>query len=417
MAESGRTSAFAGPGAPARPSEEVRVAPGQRRDVDGDSDEFVDDGLSQSERSSGQNEQRESGGSSSQATLSDRKKEFRIITFLLSPAIVTTFVFLGLYWDEDCGVPLRSWCLVEALRLVLSLIMSWTLQRDVERTSTQMENLEAMGRLVSMFSFVWFLLGHFWLLQGAGKCNQTAPHLFHLMAALIILQYTLMLLPLIVLIVLTPFLCLCLPCIIQGIYLLNKKQTRGATKKEISRLQVEKYSEGSFLEEGFDSQCAICIADFEANESIRVLPCKHCFHKDCVDSWLLMNGTCPICRRHIVAAKNNQSNQNEQRESSGVVEMTSREELRPLERTESNTRITRSESSSSLVMAAGPRGLRNSFLRSWGLASRARRMNSEPSEYDDENGTDLPGLPLSSDEDNNTNDGRDSEIEMRMERI
>ncbi|PVH78980.1 hypothetical protein DL98DRAFT_589759 [Cadophora sp. DSE1049] len=46
-----------------------------------------------------------------------------------------------------------------------------------------------------------------------------------------------------------------------------------------------------------ENQCAICISDFVANEEVRVLPCNHRYHPECIDPWLLnISGTCPICR-------------------------------------------------------------------------------------------------------------------------
>ncbi|XP_057531330.1 putative RING-H2 finger protein ATL21A [Amaranthus tricolor] len=46
-----------------------------------------------------------------------------------------------------------------------------------------------------------------------------------------------------------------------------------------------------------DGSCPICLSDFSAKETLRCIPdCKHCFHADCIDEWLKMNGTCPLCR-------------------------------------------------------------------------------------------------------------------------
>ncbi|RMZ86922.1 hypothetical protein DV736_g5852, partial [Chaetothyriales sp. CBS 134916] len=43
--------------------------------------------------------------------------------------------------------------------------------------------------------------------------------------------------------------------------------------------------------------CAICTEDFTQGEEMRVLPCNHKFHPDCIDPWLLnVSGTCPLCR-------------------------------------------------------------------------------------------------------------------------
>jgi hypothetical protein len=44
------------------------------------------------------------------------------------------------------------------------------------------------------------------------------------------------------------------------------------------------------------SVCVVCQTDFELKQNIRALPCSHIFHTKCVDKWLKINRTCPICR-------------------------------------------------------------------------------------------------------------------------
>lgn len=46
------------------------------------------------------------------------------------------------------------------------------------------------------------------------------------------------------------------------------------------------------------AECSICLADFEVRDKIRRLGCRHEFHRQCVDQWLLKGDSlCPICRR------------------------------------------------------------------------------------------------------------------------
>ncbi|CAN6477529.1 unnamed protein product [Victoria cruziana] len=43
--------------------------------------------------------------------------------------------------------------------------------------------------------------------------------------------------------------------------------------------------------------CAVCLEGFERGDRCRLLPlCKHSFHANCVDLWLLKTPFCPICR-------------------------------------------------------------------------------------------------------------------------
>ncbi|TKW40951.1 hypothetical protein SEVIR_1G281000v4 [Setaria viridis] len=53
--------------------------------------------------------------------------------------------------------------------------------------------------------------------------------------------------------------------------------------------------------EGAD-ECAICLAEFEDGQAMRVLPqCGHAFHAACVDTWLRGHSSCPSCRRVLAA--------------------------------------------------------------------------------------------------------------------
>ncbi|XP_073321867.1 RING finger protein 215 isoform X1 [Pagrus major] len=47
--------------------------------------------------------------------------------------------------------------------------------------------------------------------------------------------------------------------------------------------------------------CAVCLEPFNNNQCLRVLPCLHEYHRDCVDPWLLLQHTCPLCKRSILS--------------------------------------------------------------------------------------------------------------------
>uniref|UniRef100_A0A7N0UBQ0 RING-type domain-containing protein n=1 Tax=Kalanchoe fedtschenkoi TaxID=63787 RepID=A0A7N0UBQ0_KALFE len=50
-----------------------------------------------------------------------------------------------------------------------------------------------------------------------------------------------------------------------------------------------------------DGVCCICLCEYEQNDTVRCVPeCNHCFHAECVDGWLRINGTCPTCRNSPV---------------------------------------------------------------------------------------------------------------------
>lgn len=43
--------------------------------------------------------------------------------------------------------------------------------------------------------------------------------------------------------------------------------------------------------------CVICLDAFIEGSKVALLPCKHYYHKTCINSWLYSHNTCPICKR------------------------------------------------------------------------------------------------------------------------
>lgn len=52
-------------------------------------------------------------------------------------------------------------------------------------------------------------------------------------------------------------------------------------------------------DESEDIKCSICLGDYEPNEEVKHMLCGHMFHSDCLDRWLKINRTCPICKQSL----------------------------------------------------------------------------------------------------------------------
>jgi hypothetical protein len=71
------------------------------------------------------------------------------------------------------------------------------------------------------------------------------------------------------------------------------------------------------------ASCSICLDEYEMGEQIRVLPCQHTFHSECIFPWLTERSpTCPLCKAmfeavHVDEDEEQQQQQQQQQQQSG----------------------------------------------------------------------------------------------------
>ncbi|XP_045504825.1 protein goliath-like isoform X2 [Colias croceus] len=73
-----------------------------------------------------------------------------------------------------------------------------------------------------------------------------------------------------------------------------------AAKKALSKIPVKSLKTDDREVQGDGECCAICIEPYRVSETLRSLPCRHDFHKNCIDPWLLEHRTCPMCKMDIL---------------------------------------------------------------------------------------------------------------------
>ncbi|KAK1413926.1 hypothetical protein QVD17_29663 [Tagetes erecta] len=171
------------------------------------------------------------------------------------------------------------------------------------------------------FFAVWFVVGNVWIFGGHSS-SADAPNLYRLCIVFLTFSCIGYAMPFI----LCGMICCCLPCIISilGVHE-EMNQRRGASEDSINALPTHKFKikktgndtkdnnesgvdEGGILAAGTDKEraisgedavCCICLAKYADNDLLRELPCMHFFHIECVDKWLKINASCPLCKFQI----------------------------------------------------------------------------------------------------------------------
>ncbi|MCD9559798.1 hypothetical protein HAX54_018097 [Datura stramonium] len=80
-----------------------------------------------------------------------------------------------------------------------------------------------------------------------------------------------------------------------------------------SKASIEALPSVEICEEGQKGECAICLDEWEIGGVVKEMPCKHRFHGDCVEKWLKIHGSCPICRYKMPEEDGDLNNKSENR--------------------------------------------------------------------------------------------------------
>ncbi|KAI3713387.1 hypothetical protein L1987_71964 [Smallanthus sonchifolius] len=272
--------------------------------------------------------------------------------------VVVAAVVLVLSRDETSAVWLRVWIVGYGVQCVVHMVCVWSEYKNrrdrrwngsgdsgegsdggsgSRRSSSQYvtlanltnnENIGVTKYLESantMFSFVWWILGFYWISSGGQAMAQNCPKLYWLSVIFLAFDVFFVVFCVALACVIGIAVCCCLPCIIAVLYAVADQE--GASKEDIELLpkftfrrdggagktndEIQGLCGGVMTECGTntpiehvlspeDAECCICLSAYDDEAELHKLPCSHHFHCSCIDKWLYINATCPLCKYNIV---------------------------------------------------------------------------------------------------------------------
>ena len=81
----------------------------------------------------------------------------------------------------------------------------------------------------------------------------------------------------------------------------NRYGNPPASKIAINSLESIEINEEKLMELKSNNllECSVCKDQFEINQKIKKIPCKHHFHLECIMPWLKERNSCPVCRYEL----------------------------------------------------------------------------------------------------------------------
>ncbi|KAK8529181.1 hypothetical protein V6N13_102113 [Hibiscus sabdariffa] len=267
--------------------------------------------------------------------------------------VAVSLVMLICTADERPNTPIRLWICGYALQCLVHVVLVWleyrrrnssrTSSRDEERgdavsgdVNDSEDEEDGIGRSLSgsnessvtkrceslntMASFIWWIVGFYWVVSGGDILLQNAPRLYWLAVVFLAFDVFFAIFCVVLACLIGIALCCCLPCIIAILYAVAEQE--GASEADLSILPKYRYqiinngekgagkmipieiSSGYLANERIllpeDAECCICLSSYEDGVDLHALPCNHHFHSTCIVKWLKMNATCPLCKYNIL---------------------------------------------------------------------------------------------------------------------
>jgi hypothetical protein len=221
-------------------------------------------------------------------------KTFRYMLWIAE--IISTAVVSWQTWNQgtdnwNCA-RLRYWVIIFSSRLFFLIPLRHISRQMQERGEGVHPRVKKLEIWLKYFTFFWFIIGQSWLYYGS--CNQSRVLWVYSLILIIVIYISL---GKSVMLLLMFLICSPLICLLRRFL----RETRTASRKSLRGLETKRFKLGDLDAESSDGPtCVICLIEYEDGDEIKVLPCGHEYHGECVDEWLgKHNRTCPTCRHDI----------------------------------------------------------------------------------------------------------------------
>eukprot|EP00929_Paragymnodinium_shiwhaense_P038208 TRINITY_DN20234_c0_g1_i2.p1 TRINITY_DN20234_c0_g1~~TRINITY_DN20234_c0_g1_i2.p1 ORF type:complete len:353 (-),score=43.52 TRINITY_DN20234_c0_g1_i2:71-1087(-) len=230
---------------------------------------------------------------------------FSIIMFLLFP--VMAVILCWMIWEAivsrnaKCNAPLHMWAAVVFANCLIALVApkGSRIERFIccwpdDDLGSQRPPLRVQlwNLLNSLFTFVWNCYGIYLILKSDGDpshhpphCKDVLPDFYRAVKVYASLSMTYTLFMYINLIGFVHVLQLLMN---RGMLQTSNRAPKGSLERNTTVVPPG--------DPALNDQCSVCMSPFSTGTTVKTKRCQHLFHKKCLQHWLNVNRTCPLCR-------------------------------------------------------------------------------------------------------------------------
>jgi Ring finger domain len=166
-------------------------------------------------------------------------------------------------------------------------------------------------QLIKIFHFIltWIILIFFVMtaFSNLGNCNQAIVMYYYLYIFVLVNYFLNFIIQIVIMTLLLCRVAILSPRLI--IRLVGEFPIKlGLDNDKIDQLPLYQYTGEKLVDlknnmtidfECYHDTCCVCLEKYKVNAWVRYLNCKHFFHQECIDQWLRINNSCPVCRSQL----------------------------------------------------------------------------------------------------------------------
>jgi hypothetical protein len=230
---------------------------------------------------------------------------FSLLLCVMLPTMLGLFLWLvvsyALESNKDCDVPLRMWVVTVCANVAYhtnmcgvgsmhQVILKVCCRHDPQEGRAMPWYVKIYNLMAIVLIFTWHCVGLHWV-RISETCEETSPALYDSVRVFASFSVVFN----IVVYINTVGLYAIMMFMLRNGML--RSTDNAAPEGTLLQQSVVKFDPVLFKD---NMECCICIADFDASTEIRRTRCGHCFHGKCLQGWLKVNRTCPLCRSDLV---------------------------------------------------------------------------------------------------------------------
>jgi hypothetical protein len=218
---------------------------------------------------------------------------FQLFIFFISiiniPLMCAALITLS-QWNQEQDILLKYTLLMYGVLMPFKICIFYNIIKENGMTSIHNNAMEIIVDYIIIITIVIIIIAYL--------KNPSNTLISEFSCMIFIIHFLLLLVYIILYLLIKYFQGMTIYCLPILVTLPNTCRESGVSQYELHEYPTTVYDPFSYYKT--DSQCPICLTQYNNFDKLIIFNCQHDFHKDCIKNWLYVDASCPLCLKNII---------------------------------------------------------------------------------------------------------------------